>query len=72
LEVFAELAAGPIPLFDGVTIPSSRLISFRASRAGAVQDDAQRHRREPARSVLDSGEHGAMLMMSVAMQAWID
>jgi len=37
-----------------------------------TQDDAQRHRREPARSVLDSGEHGAMLMVSGAMLAWID
>ena len=56
--------AWPIPLFDGATIPSSRLDAFRAARAGAVQDDAQRHRREPARSVLDGDEHGAKVMMS--------
>jgi len=72
LEVFAELVAWPIPLFDGVTIPSSRHASFRAPRAGTVQDDAPRHRRELARSVLDGEEHGAMLMMSGAMKARID
>jgi len=56
-------------LFDGATIPSSRLESFVAAGTGAVQDDAQRHRREPARRVLDGGEHGAMLMMAGAMKA---
>jgi len=56
-------------LFDGATIPSSRLESFVAAGTGAVQDDAQRHRREPARRVLDGVEHGAMLMMSGAMKA---
>jgi len=59
-------------LFDGSAIPSSRLTSSRAARAGAVQDDAQRHRREPARSVLDGGEHDAMVMMSGATKAQID
>jgi len=32
----------------------------------------QRHRREPARSVLDGGEHGATLMMSGAMKTYVD
>jgi hypothetical protein len=69
---FLSRVAELIPLFDGATIPSSRLESFPATRVGAVQDDAQRHRREPARSVLDGGEHGATLMMSGAMKTYVD
>jgi len=59
-------------LFEEASIPSSRLTSCRAARAGAVRDGAQRHRREPARSVLDGGEHDAMVMMSGATKAQID
>ena len=66
---FQSGVAGPIPLFDGGTLPSSRLGSSAATRAGAVEDDAQRHRHEPARSVLDGGEHGAMLTMAGALRA---
>jgi hypothetical protein len=52
----------PIPLFDRKR-PSLRpdLPSGTAPRADAVQDARLRAPAKPARSVLDSGEHGATL-----------
>src|SRR5262249_29019592 len=68
-ENFAILALSFFPFLSWVhpfvrpqaTIPSSRPAAGRAPRAGAVQDAALAAPATPARSVLDSFEHGASL-----------